>query len=679
MGRRRAVVLLLVHVAIFAHILQWLLQGRTLSPVEPSEAMYTIATGVVNAGAILLILSLLSTMILGRWFCGWTCHLVALQDLCAWLLKKVGIRPRPLRSRLLVWVPLLAGIHLFFFPLFARWWQGTPAPDFSNGLMRDDFWETFPGPWVAVGTVAVCGFVIVYLLGAKGFCTYACPYGGLFGVVDRVAPGRIRVTDACKGCGHCSAVCTSNVMVAKEVHEFGMVVDPGCMKCMDCVSVCPEDALYFGFGKPALKAAPRVKHRKPRPAQFRVGEEVALVLSFSLSMLILRGVPPLFSEKASGILYGEMPQLFALGVSAIVAFTSVLLWRTLTGTDVTFQKWTLKAGGRVTRPGRVWLTFAVLLHLWVLHSGVVQLLMLNSRGHWSDTAPLSADVWTQSANLASLPEDMRETIDAGERILKRADSIGLFPDHRIHRDLTWFAMCRGDLDAAAEHIDVAVRYAPRLPNLRYFRAYVSALRERFEDTWDFLEDTRLKSSEHGPYTAPAQGLLSELAQRGMFGTIKGLLAAAPEDIAALPENMMLDAEASMAMGSADECFDTVTRVLADPRSIQRVSNLGARVVNLAQLDPKRALAMIEAARATQPGAYHLHVLGVEAAALARDIKQAEQVARDAVKRWGDRKPQGFPRGHPYMLLADVLQERGEPQEAARMRARARAVNPQRGW
>ena len=28
----------------------------------------------------------------------------------------------------------------------------------------------------------------------------------------------------------------------------GMVVDPGCMKCMDCVSVCPNDALYFGFG-----------------------------------------------------------------------------------------------------------------------------------------------------------------------------------------------------------------------------------------------------------------------------------------------------------------------------------------------------------------------------------------------------------------------------------------------
>src|SRR6185503_18805376 len=67
---------------------------------------------------------------------------------------------------------------------------------------------------------------------------------------DKLATGRILVTDACEGCGHCTAVCTSNVRVHEEVAKFGMVVDPGCMKCMDCVSVCPNDALYFGFANP---------------------------------------------------------------------------------------------------------------------------------------------------------------------------------------------------------------------------------------------------------------------------------------------------------------------------------------------------------------------------------------------------------------------------------------------
>ena len=44
----------------------------------------------------------------------------------------------------------------------------------------------------------------------------------------------------------------ANVQVHAEVAAYGMVVDPGCMKHMDCISVCPNDALYFGFGKPAV-------------------------------------------------------------------------------------------------------------------------------------------------------------------------------------------------------------------------------------------------------------------------------------------------------------------------------------------------------------------------------------------------------------------------------------------
>ena len=46
-----------------------------------------------------------------------------------------------------------------------------------------------------------------------------------------------------------------------------------------------------------------------------------------------------------------------------------------------------------------------------------------------------------------------------------------------------------------------------------------------------------------------------------------------------------------------------------------------------------------------------------------------------VGQWGDKEPQGFAAGHPYMLLADVLEQRGEKQEAERMRDRARKVNP----
>ena len=69
-GRWRALSLILVHVAVGIHILQWSISGRTLTPMEPSEAMQTLGQGLVNAGFILFALLILSTLLLGRFFCG---------------------------------------------------------------------------------------------------------------------------------------------------------------------------------------------------------------------------------------------------------------------------------------------------------------------------------------------------------------------------------------------------------------------------------------------------------------------------------------------------------------------------------------------------------------------------------------------------------------------------------
>ncbi len=205
MGKWRAAVLIAIHVAIGAHIVQWLISGmqsgerRTVSPVEPSESMYTLELGRVNAGFVFFCAALLSTLLFGRWFCGWGCHIVALQDFCAWLMKKCGIHPKPWRSRLLRWVPLGMALYMFVWPAFRRFalaplltkWLGTmpawigesavPLHGFTNDFIVEDFWKTF-APWhVAIPFLLVCGFATVYLLGSKAFCTYGCPYGGFFG------------------------------------------------------------------------------------------------------------------------------------------------------------------------------------------------------------------------------------------------------------------------------------------------------------------------------------------------------------------------------------------------------------------------------------------------------------------------------------------------------------------
>ena len=91
---------------MIAHFVQWWIMGTTVSPIEPSETMYTLQRGAINAGVIFFSLAILATLIFGRFVCGWGCHILALQDFCAWLLKKAGLTPKAFRSRLLVYVPL---------------------------------------------------------------------------------------------------------------------------------------------------------------------------------------------------------------------------------------------------------------------------------------------------------------------------------------------------------------------------------------------------------------------------------------------------------------------------------------------------------------------------------------------------------------------------------------------
>lgn len=359
---------------MIAHVVQWLVTGSTISPVEPSEAMETSKIGVINAGTVFFALALASTALFGRWFCGWGCHVLLLQDGCAWILKKLGIRPKPFRSKLLLWVPLGVALYMFIWPLAYRWaiapyLQPELAPlHLRAEYVVRDFWATFPGILVAVPFLFVCGAMTVYFLGQKGFCTYACPYGGFFAPLDRISPFRIRVNDSCEHCGHCTAVCTSNVRVHEEVARFGMVVDPGCMKCMDCVSVCPNEALSVGWGRVALGAPgdpaalvgpPGHRHAIPAHApELSRAEEIG-VLAVGVVTILAINAPFMPALGAPGMPAGgikvAIPLLFATGVAAIVAYLAWKSWRLLRRANEGFHGFSLRRAGVVTAAGWCWL------------------------------------------------------------------------------------------------------------------------------------------------------------------------------------------------------------------------------------------------------------------------------------------------------------------------------------
>jgi tetratricopeptide (TPR) repeat protein/polyferredoxin len=447
-GRWRGAALIALNLFMIAHIIQWRTVGKTVSPIEPSETMYTLQKGLVNAGFIFFCLAILATLIFGRFVCGWGCHILALQDFCGWLLKKIGLHPNPFRSRLLVYVPLIAALYMFVWPTaFRLFWnpQHEPIiPKFTNHLVTTNFWQTFPSVAVAIPFLFICGFMTVYFLGQKGFCTYACPYGGFFGLADKLSPGKIRVTPACNQCGHCTATCTSNVLVHAEVKQYGMVVDPGCMKCMDCVSVCPNDALYFGFGKPTILVPKSDAIRRSYSVTWP--EEIIGALVFLGSFLAVRGV------------YAMVPFLMALGYAAVTTFLTLKLWRLLCAKELSFYRFTLKSSGHIRKAG--W-AFGCLACLWIglnAHTGWVRYHefvgnLAFQKVHVPDELALA------QANPAHWlrPED-RENILAGKKHFQTASDFGLFVNSEAVPKLAWFEYLLGNADQSVQLLGHAAAY-----------------------------------------------------------------------------------------------------------------------------------------------------------------------------------------------------------------------------
>jgi len=559
MSRRRAWVLGIIQVLLIAHIIQWLITGRTTTPIEPSESMEFVSDGVINAGLIFFALALLSTLIFGRWMCGWMCHLVLLQDLCGWIMKKFSIRPKPFRSRLLIYVPLLLALYMFVWPAVYRWgvvpldarlgselgannWlvsgyrevfalgglqlprTNMPAWEPRVEMTTDDFWHTFAGLAVAIPFLAICGFGCVYLLGAKGFCTYGCPYGGFFAPLDTLAVGRIRVTDDCEQCGHCTAVCTSNVRVSEEVNTYGMVVDPGCMKCMDCVSVCPNDALYFGFGATAARK-PRVETPPQRVFDMTWPEEIIFAIIFAICFFGTRGV------YGSGMI----PMLMAAGVAGCATFIFYKAWRLIRDRNVRLHKFQFKRDGRVSRSGWAFAIFAGGVALLCAHSAVVRSAKGLAGYHDAKVRVSPAQVFSEHP--MTLPPELQEHARTALGLYRFASSIGnggigLLATDQAELDLSraWMHATLLDFETADDVLVTAIERDGPVPGLCVGRLQILQTRDH-DGLLAFAEDVLTREENLAAFLDRlVQWAASEGYERAVMAICEQRLEVFPENL-----------------------------------------------------------------------------------------------------------------------------------------------------
>ena len=238
---------------------------RFLLELNPLAALAVLASSwLLPAGLAIALVVVALTVLFGRAFCGWVCPLGTLNHVASWLTRRMRRGPHHHVNR---WRPHFRLKYLLLVALVVAALAGTlsiglldplslATRSFASAILpalsaataaEGQRPRTFAGAWLT-GAVFL-GLLVANRWVARWWCRALCPLGALLGLGARAAVFRIRVDrDRCNDCHRSAQDCQG----ADEPFSEHRVSE--CHVCLNCVSVCPEDAIAFRAFAPA--AAP---------------------------------------------------------------------------------------------------------------------------------------------------------------------------------------------------------------------------------------------------------------------------------------------------------------------------------------------------------------------------------------------------------------------------------------
>lgn len=204
--------------------------------------------GIVTGGLIVFILLFLSSLFLGRIWCGWLCPGGGLQEIY------FDINNKPVKVSRLDWLKYIIFLAIIFIPLIS-------AIRSAGGLTTIDFfYYTDHGISIArqgayiIFFVQIAFFTVFAILGGKrGFCHYFCPIAVIM-ITGRKIRNLIRwpalhlstIESRCTDCNRCSKNCPMGLDVNIMVRQ-GRMENTECILCGICVDVCPKQAIRYAW------------------------------------------------------------------------------------------------------------------------------------------------------------------------------------------------------------------------------------------------------------------------------------------------------------------------------------------------------------------------------------------------------------------------------------------------
>jgi cytochrome c oxidase accessory protein FixG len=204
---------------------------------------------ILAATLFFLLLITFVTSIFGRIWCGWLCPQTVLLDLSDIIAKRFGRKGRDTAQKLLL-LPFSALVSLTLI-----WYFVPPAEMLGELFVSSTITAFFIVLWISV-------YLELAFLGRK-FCTSVCPYSMLQNVLfDKdtvVIEYDVSRDDTCMKCDECVKVCPVGIDIKKGLNT-------SCIACAECIDICRTIS-----GKRGMPPFPDYRGNILRPKSYWMG------------------------------------------------------------------------------------------------------------------------------------------------------------------------------------------------------------------------------------------------------------------------------------------------------------------------------------------------------------------------------------------------------------------------
>lgn len=234
-------------IQIFRHIIQlilfFLLPGMYILAFNELKSIFQmIIKGNFNfiqafPGLMEFTITIVFTILIGRFFCGWFCAFGTFNDWVHIISKKVFKINFKISEQLDSMLKYVKYIILFYILILV--FTG------GNTINGSSPWDAFAQitNFSTVLSSLTIGFILLVLITLgdifveRFFCRYLCPLGAVFSLVSRMSI--LKINKPSDKCGKCR-MCTNNCSMGLKLYRVNSVRGGECINCLKCIETCPR-------------------------------------------------------------------------------------------------------------------------------------------------------------------------------------------------------------------------------------------------------------------------------------------------------------------------------------------------------------------------------------------------------------------------------------------------------